>query len=77
MERLAERRDRDPADTALRLVKALGTSPELWLNLPTDYDVQGRKTLDRQGAVENRARERKLPDTSGYCSPPRGSLRRC
>jgi len=28
-----ERRDRDPADTALRLVKALGTSPELWLNL--------------------------------------------
>jgi antitoxin HigA-1 len=28
------------ADTALRLSKAFGTSPEVWLNLQTDYDVQ-------------------------------------
>ena len=28
------------ADTALRLAKALGTTPQLWLNLQTDYDVQ-------------------------------------
>jgi addiction module HigA family antidote len=27
------------ADTALRLSKAFGTSPELWLNLQTDYDI--------------------------------------
>jgi addiction module HigA family antidote len=28
------------ADTALRLGKALGTTPQLWLNLQTDYDLQ-------------------------------------
>jgi plasmid maintenance system antidote protein VapI len=31
------------ADTALRLSKAFGTSPELWLNLQTDYDIQMAK----------------------------------
>ena len=31
------------ADTALRLAKALGTSPQVWLNLQTDYDVQMAK----------------------------------
>ncbi|WP_315722297.1 MULTISPECIES: HigA family addiction module antitoxin [unclassified Bradyrhizobium] len=40
------------ADTALRLAKALDTTPELWLNLQTDYDVQIAKrslgkSLDR------------------------------
>ena len=28
------------ADTALRLGKALKTTPQLWLNLQTDYDLQ-------------------------------------
>jgi addiction module HigA family antidote len=28
------------ADTALRLSKALGTTPQLWLNLQSDYDLQ-------------------------------------
>ena len=28
------------ADTALRLGKALGTTPQLWLNLQSDYDLQ-------------------------------------
>ena len=28
------------ADTALRLSKALGTTPQLWLNLQNDYDLQ-------------------------------------
>ena len=28
------------ADTALRLSKALGTTPQLWLNLHTDYDLE-------------------------------------
>jgi addiction module HigA family antidote len=40
------------ADTALRLAKALGTTPQLWLNLQTDFDVQIAqrrlsKTLDK------------------------------
>ena len=28
------------ADTALRLARALGTSPDVWLSLQNDYDVQ-------------------------------------
>lgn len=28
------------ADTALRLGRYFGTSPELWLNLQTDYDLR-------------------------------------
>lgn len=28
------------ADTALRLSKAFGTSPQLWLNLQTAYDLE-------------------------------------
>jgi addiction module HigA family antidote len=31
------------ADTALRLAKALGTSPELWLNLQTDFELETAK----------------------------------
>jgi plasmid maintenance system antidote protein VapI len=31
------------ADTALRLSKAFRTSPELWLSLQTDYDIQIEK----------------------------------
>lgn len=33
------------ADTALRLAAALGTTPDLWLNLQNNYDVQ---TAQRQ-----------------------------
>jgi addiction module HigA family antidote len=40
IERLANEATGMTADTALRLSKAFGTSPELWLNLQTDYDVQ-------------------------------------
>jgi len=28
------------ADTALRLAKYFGTSPEMWLNLQSDYDLR-------------------------------------
>jgi addiction module HigA family antidote len=28
------------ADTALRLARAFGTSPEVWLGLQTDYDLR-------------------------------------
>lgn len=52
IERIASEQTGITADTALRLAKALDTTPELWLNLQTDYDVQVAKrslgkTLDR------------------------------
>jgi addiction module HigA family antidote len=40
IERLSNEETGVIADTALRLSKAFGTSPELWLNLQTDYDIQ-------------------------------------
>jgi len=52
IERIAAEQTGISADTALRLAKALGTTPELWLNLRNDYDIQIAKrdlgkTLDR------------------------------
>ncbi|MGC2776210.1 MAG: HigA family addiction module antitoxin [Bradyrhizobium sp.] len=52
IERIAGEQTGITADTALRLAKALDTTPELWLNLQTDCDVQLAKreldkTLDR------------------------------
>jgi addiction module HigA family antidote len=40
IERVAAEEIGISADTALRLGKALGTTPQLWLNLQTDYDLQ-------------------------------------
>jgi len=40
VERIASEDVSITADTALRLGKALGTSPHLWLNLQNDYDLQ-------------------------------------
>ena len=40
IERIAEKKTGITADTAPRLSKALGTTPQLWLNLQTDYDLQ-------------------------------------
>ncbi len=40
IERIANEQSGITADTALRLAKALGTTPQLWLNLQTDYDLQ-------------------------------------
>ena len=36
---IAEEKTGITADTARRLSKALGTTPQLWLNLQTDYDL--------------------------------------
>jgi addiction module HigA family antidote len=52
IERIANERSGITADTALRLGRALGTTPQLWLNLQNDFDVeiakrQLRKTLDK------------------------------
>ena len=40
IERIASEETAITADTALRLAKALDTSPQLWLNLQVDFDVQ-------------------------------------
>jgi antitoxin HigA-1 len=40
IERIATEDVAITADTALRLSKALGTTPQLWLNLQNDYDLQ-------------------------------------
>jgi addiction module HigA family antidote len=40
IERLSNEETGITAGAALRLSKAFGTSPELWLNLQTDYDIQ-------------------------------------
>jgi addiction module HigA family antidote len=60
IERIANEETGITADTALRLSRALGTSPELWLNLQTDYDVQIAKreigkTLDKIARVSQDA----------------------
>jgi antitoxin HigA-1 len=40
IERIAAETTGISADTALRLAKALNTSPQLWLNLQNDHDIQ-------------------------------------
>ena len=40
VERLADEAIGVTADTALRLARALGTTPQLWLNLQADHDLQ-------------------------------------
>ena len=39
VERIADERIGVTADTALRLSKALGTTPQLWLDLQQEYDL--------------------------------------
>jgi addiction module HigA family antidote len=39
VERIAEERIGITADTALRLSRALGTTPQLWLDVQRDYDL--------------------------------------
>jgi addiction module HigA family antidote len=60
IERLSNEETGVTADTALRLSKAFGTSPELWLNLQIDYDIQIAKRqigkeLSRIGPVNTKA----------------------
>ena len=43
IERIANEQTGITADTALRLAKALGTTPQLWLNLQNDHDVEVAK----------------------------------
>jgi len=52
IERIAGEQTSITANTALRLAKALGTSPQLWLNLQNEFDLrtarnQAGKDLDK------------------------------
>ena len=58
IERIANEQAGITADTALRLARALGTTPQLWLNLQNDYDVEIakrhlQKTLDKIETLNN------------------------
>ena len=60
IERLANEQIGVTADTALRLSKAFGTTPELWLNLHNSFDVRTARQkiaaeLDRIEPVNDRA----------------------
>ena len=62
VERIAGETSGVTADTALRLSKALGTSPQLWLNLQNRYDVETAeraigKELDKIERVTSEAAE--------------------
>lgn len=43
IERVAEEKTGITADTALRLSKALGTTPNFWLNLQNEFDIRSAK----------------------------------
>jgi addiction module HigA family antidote len=58
IERIAAETSGITADTALRLSKVLGTTPEVWLNLQRDYDVETARltlgnTLDKIKPISN------------------------
>jgi antitoxin HigA-1 len=60
IERLANEQIGVTADTALRLFKVFGTTPELWLNLQNVFDVATARRkiaseLDRIEPAENKA----------------------
>ncbi|MCY3981654.1 MAG: HigA family addiction module antitoxin [Alphaproteobacteria bacterium] len=47
IERLVKEQTRVSPDTALRLSKALGTTPEFWINIQANFDMaSARKTVD-------------------------------
>ena len=48
IERIANGQTGITADTALRLGRALGTSPQLWLNLQNEFDLRTARTAAGQ-----------------------------
>lgn len=49
------------ADTALRLARAIGTTPQYWLNLQANYDL--RKALQDEGDIIEKSVTR-IPELS-------------
>src|SRR5678815_2628005 len=57
------------ADTALRLAKYFGTSPELWLKLQSDYDLAvTRATVWRR--IDPRVRVLEVPNATPMADAP-------
>lgn len=54
IERLAAEQTAVTPDTALRLAKAFGTTPEFWLNLQTSFDlkIEAEKLKAEIAAIE-------------------------
>src|SRR5688572_28493710 len=78
IERIANGQTGITADTALRLGKALNTTPQLWLNLQNDYDVQVAKrdlgkvldtieTVNKPKAAWTRAARVSVPQPTTPC----------
>ncbi len=49
---IVSRRRSDTADTALRIGRALGTTPEFWLNLQWMYDLGVARSTTDVGNIE-------------------------
>ena len=54
------------ADTALRLARYLGTTPQLWLNLQTTFNLRVAET-EAGGNIDNQVQPRQAEPT-----PPQG-----
>lgn len=52
IERLVKEQTRVTSDTALRLSKALGTSPEFWVNLQVTHDLAQARTNTDLSAIQ-------------------------
>ena len=39
------------ADSALRLARYFGTTPQFWMNLQTNYDLHGRRPRSAAGSI--------------------------
>jgi addiction module HigA family antidote len=61
---IVNKKRRITVDTALRLAKYFGISPEFWMGLQNDYDVE--TTLDNEDVSKNIAKIQPLTDNLLY-----------
>jgi addiction module HigA family antidote len=52
IERIVKKQSSITADTALRLGKFLGVSPELWIHLQADYDLELAQKHTKLGKIK-------------------------
>ena len=52
IERLVRGQQAITADTALRLARVFGTTPQFWINLQTDHDLSNAAILAREDLAE-------------------------
>jgi len=61
--RIVTGKSRITADTALRLARYFGTTPQVWMNLQTKYDLEVAQDKNA-GEIERRVRVRSRDDVS-------------